>query len=67
MHWEQNKSRALNYAGHDEAELEKALKESMKTWNDESSSRPGEEGGMVGQVINPGAGKEPEKPNFEAF
>jgi hypothetical protein len=34
-HWEMNKSRPLNFAGADEAELEKALKESMKTFEAE--------------------------------
>jgi hypothetical protein len=33
--WEQNKGRALNYQGADEAELEKALKASMETFKQE--------------------------------
>jgi hypothetical protein len=58
----------LNYSGADEAELEKALKASMETFKKEDREAAGE-GGMVGTVINPGAGgnKEPEKPSFEAF
>jgi hypothetical protein len=47
LHYEQNKGRALNFQGADEAELDKALKESMKTWEEESSKN-GEEGGFVG-------------------
>ena len=34
-HWEANKTRPLNFSGADEAELEKALKESMKTFQEE--------------------------------
>jgi hypothetical protein len=43
QHWENNKGRALNYAGADIDELENALKESMKTFKDED-----EGSGMVG-------------------
>lgn len=35
-HWQQNKNRPLNFAGADEMELERALKESMKTWENEN-------------------------------
>ena len=58
-HYEQNKGRALNFQGADEAELEKALKESMKTWEAEESSHGGggdDAGGMVGSVLNAGKG-----------
>jgi hypothetical protein len=65
LHYEQNKGRPLNFQGADEAELDKALKESMKTWEEESS-RNGEGGGFVGSVLNQGAGAKPkdEKPSF---
>lgn len=33
LHFQQNKTRALNFAGADEMELEAALKESMKTFD----------------------------------
>ena len=39
QHWEMNKSRPLNFAGADEAELEKALKESMKTFDKEDRAK----------------------------
>ena len=71
QHWELNKSRPLNFAGADEAELEKALKESMKTFENEDRQRMGgggddNEGGMVGTVINRGngQGQAPTKPSF---
>lgn len=35
QHYDQNKGRALNFAGADEAELEAALKESMKGFEKE--------------------------------
>jgi len=35
QHYDENKGRALNFAGADEAELDAALKESMKTFNAE--------------------------------
>jgi len=34
-HWQANKDRKLNFQGADEAELEAALKESMKTFDHE--------------------------------
>lgn len=46
VHFEQNKGRALNFQGADEAELDKALKESMKTWEQENQSNDG--GGFAG-------------------
>ena len=63
-HFQQNKSRALNFAGADEMELEAALKESMKTFEAEdrmqrgpaSGGGDGGEGGMVGSVLNRGGG-----------
>ena len=66
QYFEQNKGRALNYQGADEAELEKALQESMKTWEAEEGGRGGDDsGGMVGQVLNAGkAGVTKEEPTF---
>jgi len=65
LHFEQNKGRKLNFQGADEAELDKALKESMKTWEEESS-RQGEGGGFAGQVLNAGKPKD-DKPAFQTF
>lgn len=56
-HFQQNKTRALNFAGADEMELDNALKESMKTWSAEDRAAAGVgggEGGMVGSVLNRG-------------
>ena len=63
-HYQMNKSRPLNFSGADEAELEKALKESMKTFEEEDrrngaaqgggGAGNADEGGMVGQVLNQG-------------
>ena len=39
QHWEMNKSRPLNFSGADEAELEAALKESMKTFEAEDRAK----------------------------
>lgn len=55
-HYQMNKSRPLNFSGADEAELEKALKESMKTFEEEDrrngaamgGADNGDQGGMVG-------------------
>ena len=61
-HWEQNKSRPLNFSAQDEAELEAALKESLKTMEAEDRARglynqqsnDDDTGGMVGSVLHPG-------------
>ena len=71
-HWEANKSRALNFAGADEAELEAALKESMKTFEAEDrAAAGGGDGGMVGSVLNRGgpqaAAEENKQPAFQSF
>ena len=45
----------MNFAGADEAELENALKESMKTFDAEDrAAAGGGDGGMVGSVLNRG-------------
>ena len=56
-----NKTRPLNFAGADEAELEAALKRSMATFEAEDRQRgvgmggQGDDGGgMVGSVLNRG-------------
>lgn len=61
-HWMENKSRPLNFQGADEMELERALKESMKTWENESQQQNNGAEGPVGTVFNK---KEEEKPKFE--
>eukprot|EP00353_Schmidingerella_taraikaensis_P002860 CAMPEP_0185585704 /NCGR_PEP_ID=MMETSP0434-20130131/40272_1 /TAXON_ID=626734 ORGANISM="Favella taraikaensis, Strain Fe Narragansett Bay" /NCGR_SAMPLE_ID=MMETSP0434 /ASSEMBLY_ACC=CAM_ASM_000379 /LENGTH=231 /DNA_ID=CAMNT_0028206215 /DNA_START=171 /DNA_END=866 /DNA_ORIENTATION=+ len=74
-HFQQNKSRALNFAGADEMELEAALKESMKTFDAEdrrTAAQGGgdESGGMVGSVLNRGGGAggdQAQQPSFQAF
>ena len=60
-HYQQNKTRPLNFAGADEMELEAALKKSMRTFEAEDRARMGagqgggeESGGMVGSVLNRG-------------
>ena len=60
-HYMANKTRPLNFAGADEAELEAALKQSMATFEAEDRQRgvgvgaQGDDGGgMVGQVLNRG-------------
>lgn len=77
MHYQANKSRKLNFAGADEAELDKALQESMKTFEAEDRARYGAAGGddngggMVGSVLNRGRGDAPQaeaaKPSFQSF
>ena len=74
-HFQANKTRALNFAGADEMELENALKESMKTFEAEDrraagGGGQGEDGGMVGSVLNRGgvgAPQQPEQPSFQSF
>lgn len=62
-HWQENKNRPLNFQGADEMELERALKESMKTWENENSQANGDGAeGPVGTVLNK---KEDDKPKFE--
>ena len=39
QHWEMNKNRPLNFSGADEAELEAALKASMKTFEAEDRAK----------------------------
>lgn len=81
QHYQMNKSRPLNFSGADEAELEKALKESMKTFEEEDrrngnggngGAADSEDGGgsMVGQVLNQGnrtQNPKNDKPDFQAF
>ena len=38
-HWENNKNRPLNFSAQDEAELDAALKASMKTFEEEDRAR----------------------------
>lgn len=73
QHWDMNKSRPLNFAGADEAELEKALKASMATFEAEDrangGANPDDEGGMVGSVLNRGGagGAKEEEKKFTSF
>ena len=65
IYYENNKGRELNFSGADIEELEQALKESMKTFDQEN---PDEGGSMVGSVLNQGrAQAEEEKPKYNAF
>lgn len=52
----------MNYAGADEAELDAALKESMKTFEAEDRASNNEEGGFTGTVLN-----KKEEPKFKTF
>jgi hypothetical protein len=62
LHYDQNKGRALNFAGADEAELEAALKESMKKF--EAEDKGYTQGGNQQQAQKE---PEPEEPKFKAF